>query len=208
MNNHNHALFALGAIGALAAASELSKRRRSGSPALSLEQILAMAEKAKKAKKAAPNSPKRIWRTACCYAYEGTQNDQLVCRMCGEPDPQMVELIDYGYSRLTPDTYLPQHERLSADDLYKVFKAPMALRYSIMRRYNNQKLKQKATPPNRANYQIVHEGDEEYYDYLEAVSEASAAQAVLRARRGRDLDQILRGMTKKDANAYLYRTED
>lgn len=205
MSNHNHALFALGAVGALAAASELAKRRRMGSPALSLEQILAMAEKAKKA---APKAPKRIWRTACCYAYEGTQNDQPVCRMCGEPDPQMVEVIDYGYSRPTPDTYLPQHERLSVDDLYKVFKGAKALRYSVLRRYNNQELRQKATRPNRANYRIVHEGDEEYYDYLEAVCEADAARAVLRARRGRDLDQILRGRTKEDVNAYLYHTED
>jgi DNA ligase-1 len=48
VNNHNHALLALGAIGALAAASELAKRRRMGSQALSLEQILAAAEEAKR----------------------------------------------------------------------------------------------------------------------------------------------------------------
>jgi hypothetical protein len=47
--SHNHAFLALGAIGTLTAASELSKRRKAGSQALSLEQILAMAEEAKKA---------------------------------------------------------------------------------------------------------------------------------------------------------------
>jgi len=45
----NRAFLALGAIGALAAASELAKRRRMGSQALSLEQILAAAEEAKRA---------------------------------------------------------------------------------------------------------------------------------------------------------------
>jgi hypothetical protein len=49
MSEKNAALIALGAIGALAVASEVSKRQRAGSQALSLDQILAMAEKTKKA---------------------------------------------------------------------------------------------------------------------------------------------------------------
>jgi hypothetical protein len=56
--SHNHALLALGAIGALTAASQFSKRRRSGSQALSLEQILAAAEKAKEAAPTKTVSPK------------------------------------------------------------------------------------------------------------------------------------------------------
>jgi hypothetical protein len=50
---------AIGAIAALAAASQLSKRRRSGSPALSLEQILAAAEQAKKAAPRKARTPKK-----------------------------------------------------------------------------------------------------------------------------------------------------
>lgn len=48
MSEKNAALLALGAISALAVASEVSKRQRAGSQALSLDKILMTAEKARK----------------------------------------------------------------------------------------------------------------------------------------------------------------
>jgi len=80
MNEKNAALLALGAIGALTAASQLSKRRKAGSQALTIEQILAMAEKAKKA---APEPQAKPTRTA--RPLRSTVADELI--PVGQPEP-------------------------------------------------------------------------------------------------------------------------
>ena len=102
--------------------------------------------------------------------------------------------------------YNKQHEVMTADEIMAHFGGNAGMRYIRLRRLDNRTLRRLSKAPARCNFDIVHAGDEEDCEYLEAVIEADAARAVHAARSGKDLNEITRPMSFEKREAYLYRT--
>lgn len=103
------------------------------------------------------------------------------------------------------NTYTSAHERLSADEIYRLFGGSRGHRLLCFRRMGNTYLRTKSMPPNKAHYDFSAESDD-WFNYLEDCCAAKAAKEVRAARRGKELADILRGMSFEEKEAYLYRT--
>ena len=87
----NHAPIAIAAIAALTAASQFAKRRRMGSQALTIEQILAMAEKIK-AKSSKRNRADRVYAAENRDLLEVDRYDYLEANLLPRADKKTREL--------------------------------------------------------------------------------------------------------------------
>ena len=104
-----------------------------------------------------------------------------------------------------PNEYTSKHETCTADEVYALFGGSHGSRLLRLRRLPNRKLRNMAVQPPMTHYDMAYDGDD-WFEYLDDCNAAKAAREVHRARRGRDLDDILRGMSLEEREAYLYRS--
>ena len=103
------------------------------------------------------------------------------------------------------ETYTSAHETLTADEIVGLFGGSHGNRLIQLRRLDNHRLRILGTPPNRENYDLSHQSDD-WHEWLDDCNKAEAARSIHRARRGRDLGDILRNMSFEEKEAYLYRS--
>lgn len=105
----------------------------------------------------------------------------------------------------TENDYTWKHEALTADEIVTLFGGSHGNRLVQLRRLDNERLRALGTPPNKANYDFSHHSDD-WYEWLDDCNAAKAARSIHRARRGRDLGDILKHKTREEKEAYLYRS--